>query len=473
MRTTRPTGTTDPAPAAPTPTHPGQRRPWRTDRLTTLWMIVSLLVATLVLLAHDFLPQPLWTAIHVVTLGILTNAIFQWSWFFARALLHLPSSDTRSGRDAALRVFLLNGSFLALVVGMWGAHPWLVVAGATLIGTVAAWHGLALVGAMRTRLGNRFAVVIRYYVAASAWLVLGCVLAGLIALAMFDPSAPPWLVSARDRMTLSHALVNLAGWVGLSMAGTLVTLGPTMLHTQIDPEALMRAVRALPGACVALALAAAGTISGIGLLHGGGLTVYAAILLWGIGVPLLRSAVHRLPRAYATWTLTAGTAWSATGVLAVSWLAITSAPTDLRNSVLKWLTILGAGGLAQIFVAALTYLMPVAVGGGPAAMRAGMKMLAQGGPARVAVRNTALVLVAATPGASATDPTGLLHTLEWMLVVVSYALDVIQLARAGACQARAKREQGTTLPPTTVAPLTLGRVTPATPVDTDGAPHER
>lgn len=106
-------------------------------------------------------------------------------------------------------------------------------------------------------------------------------------------------------------------------------------------------------------------------------------------------------------------------------------------------------------------------------MRAGMKMLAQGGPARVAVRNTALVLVAATPGASATDPTGLLHTLGWMLVVVSYALDVIQLARAGACQARAKREQGTTLPPTTVAPLTLGRVTPATPVDTDGAPHER
>ena len=74
----------------------------RTDRLTTAWMLVAVVVMAVGLGLRGALPQPLWTMVHVVTLGVLSNAILQWSWYFARALLHLPPGDRRSGRDLSL-----------------------------------------------------------------------------------------------------------------------------------------------------------------------------------------------------------------------------------------------------------------------------------------------------------------------------------------------------------------------------------
>ena len=142
-----------------------------------------------------------------------------------------------------------------------------------------------------------------------ASLLVGCVLAGFVTVAMFSGGAPAWLVAARDDVTLAHALVNVGGWVGLSMAGTLVTLGPTMLRTRIDPGAVSAAVGALPWLCggvlVAAGAACAGWMPGIGL----GLLVFAVAAALGVVVPLLRVAREKAPRAYATWTMSAGLAW--------------------------------------------------------------------------------------------------------------------------------------------------------------------
>ena len=43
-----------------------------------------------------------------------------------------------------------------------------------------------------------------------------------------------------------HALTNRLGWVGLTVTGTLLTLWPTMLRTQLDPTAEPRTRQALP-----------------------------------------------------------------------------------------------------------------------------------------------------------------------------------------------------------------------------------
>ena len=419
----------------PTRAAPPRRRRPRTDRLASVWLVAALVIAGIGLVSRSALPQPLWTLVHVVTLGVLTNAILQWSWYFARTLLRLPDDDPRAGRDAVIRTVAFNVVLVGLFAAMWTARTIAVVAFATGIGAVIAWHGLALLRAARTRLVSRFAVVVRFYVAAAAFLVVGSALAGIIAVAMLDPTAPAWTVDLRDRLTVAHALVNVGGWIGLSIAGTLVTLGPTMLRTRIDPHAVNLAVRALPLLVGGIAVAAVAAIGGIMPGVGIGLLLFVAALIPGIAVPLVRTALAKSPSTYATWTMTAGLAWVAVAVTAVSVGAFAAPDAGaLRASNLPWIAVLGIGGISQVFVGALTYLLPVVVGGGPAALRAGMAVLETGWPARVAVRNTAIGLLAVT-GTTGTD----LSTWWWALVLLTFAADVVLFAVAGARQVRVRR----------------------------------
>ncbi len=420
---------------AATPTAP---RRARTDQMTSAWMVAALVTLAVGLVDRHVLPQPLWTMIHVVALGVLTNAILQWSWYFARALLHLPAGDRRSGRDARVRAVAFNIALAGLVAAMWTGSVWGTVVAAGAVGTVIAWHGLALVRAARTRLASRFAVVIRYYVVAAGFLVVGCVLAGFVTVAMFAQGAPGWLLAARDDITLAHALVNVGGWVGLSMAGTLVTLGPTMLRTRMDPAAVHDAVVALPwlagGILLAATAACVGWMPGIGL----GLLVFAGAAAVGVVVPLVREARAKAPRTYATWTAGAGLGWVVVGLVAVAVEALTAPDAGaLLDRDLPWLAVLGAGGLAQVFVGAMTCLMPVVVGGGPEAARTGMRVLETGGVLRATVRNAALLLVTlARAGEQG------LGALWCALVLACFALDVVAFALAGVAQARARRAVG-------------------------------
>src|SRR5665648_424338 len=147
---------------------PGPPRRPRTDKLTTAWILAALATSAIMLTTRDWLPEPLWTSVHVVTLGVLTSSVLQWSWYFTRALLHLPATDRRSGRDATIRMLVFHTALVGLVAAMWTGQVVGTIAGAGAIGAIVAWHGLAIVRAARGRLGGRFAAVVRYYVAAAA-----------------------------------------------------------------------------------------------------------------------------------------------------------------------------------------------------------------------------------------------------------------------------------------------------------------
>ena len=134
----------------------------RTDRVTTVWMCVAAVAAAVTIVARGRIPQNLWTTIHLVTLGVLSNGIFQWSWYFTRALAHLAPDDRRAGRDNTVRIMAFNLSLLLLIGGMWSGMWHATVTGATAVGVIAAWHGWALLTASRERLASRFAVIIRY-----------------------------------------------------------------------------------------------------------------------------------------------------------------------------------------------------------------------------------------------------------------------------------------------------------------------
>ncbi len=404
---------------------------------------MALVTSALVLTTRGFLPEPLWTSVHVVTLGVLTSSILQWSWYFTRALLHLPATDRRSGRDATIRMFAFHLVLVGLVAAMWTGQVLGTIAGAGAIGAIIAWHGLALVRAARARLGGRFAAVIHYYVAAAAFLVIGCLLAGFLTVAMFSVGAPGWLLTAQDGLTLAHALVNLGGWLGLSITGTLVTLGPTILRTRIDPRALDDAVTALPvlvvGIGVAATAATVGWMPGVGI----GLLGFAAAATVGVGIPLVRAARTAGPTSFAGWTLGSGLAWTGVGLTAIAANAFVAADAaTLRDASLPWLAVLGAGGILQVLVGALSYLMPVVIGGGPAAVRTGMATLESAWPARTALRNTALVLLAVCTAAGVDEPAP-----WWGLVLVAYVVDVALMARAGVRQSHARRPGGFIAPP--------------------------
>lgn len=410
------------------------RRP-RTDRITSMWMIAALVSAAVSIAGRGTIPETWWTTIHLVTLGVLTNGILQWSWYFARGLLHLPPTDRRAGRDALVRSLAFNVALIGLVAGIWTGLLGLVLACAVAIGVAVAWHGLAMARAAKGALGSRYAPLLRFYVVAAALFVLGCAIAGLLTVALLQPDAWGWLASVRDELSIAHAIVMVAGWLGLSIAGTLVTLGPTMLRTRMDDVAAPWALRALPWLAAAVVVSAACAVAGWWALCGAALAVYGLGLVAAIVAPLVRSGAVKAPRDHATWSVACGLLWAGFGLVAVS-VGIMRAPdaASARDAAITWVALIGAGGLAQIFVGALSYLLPVVVGGGPAAVRVGIATIEWFSPARLAARNLSLVSLAVTTGTSSP-----LRWVWWAIIVATYAIDIGALGASGARQARARR----------------------------------
>lgn len=145
--------------------------------------------------------------------------------------------------------------------------------------------------------------------------------------------------------------------------------------------------------------------------------------------------------------------WSAVGVVGIATCAFTAADaTALRDASLPWVVLLGAGGVTQILVGALSYLMPVVIGGGPSAVRVGMGVIEVAWPARTALRASALTLLAVGSAGG-----GGLVSLWWAVVLAAYAVDVVVLAVAGVRQARSRAALGDARP--SPVPVTLTRRT--------------
>ena len=182
---------------------------------------------------HPFVAAPGWLLIHLLLLGAVTHSIVVWSDHFAETLLHAPTGPGERRRQS-WRLLVLNGGVLLVVAGVpsrvWG----LTLAGACLVAAAVGWHGASLVRRLRRSLPSRFRPLVRYYVAAAACLPVGAGLGAALARGLADP--------LHDRVMLAHVAVNVLGWMGLTVVGTLVTLWPTMLRTRIA-EGAERAAR--------------------------------------------------------------------------------------------------------------------------------------------------------------------------------------------------------------------------------------
>ncbi|MFC7110501.1 hypothetical protein ACFQQB_65035 [Nonomuraea rubra] len=234
----------------------------RANAIVVAWLGLTVAVA----LAGELLPAPRWLLIHVFLLGAVSTAILIWSEHFTVALLRVR---TPSGRGSLLRLAVLNVATVAVLAGV-ARGPWQVAAaGAALMVGVVLWHAAVLVRLVRQALPGRFGHVIGWYVSAAAALAAGGVLGGLLA-------AQAGHGVVHERLHAAHAEVNLLGWVGLTVLGTLFTLWPTVLRTRM-PDGTRRASRVgLRLAAPGLAVAVAGLLAGWRWVALAGLVTYAA-----------------------------------------------------------------------------------------------------------------------------------------------------------------------------------------------------
>lgn len=418
----------------------------RSDTFTSIWMIIAVAMAIVTLVVKNRMPQPLWTMIHLVTLGVLSNGIFQWSWFFARSLARLSADDPRARRHNTIRILIFNACFLLLFVSMW--LGWMVgtMIAATGIAAVAAWHGAEMLSVLRERLASRFVIVVRYYVCSASFFVLAALLASFVSATMFSPSIPEAPVAIRDRLTLAHALSGVAGWVGLTIGGTVITLGPTILRTRMSPDAVSGGVRVLLPWCLSLLLAIAGALLGVMPLVGAGILAVGTCAIVGIVCPYAKVLRNKGPREYSAWSFLLGLLWISVGVCALGVASLfVSTPSQLRALTLMWIPIIGIAGFAQLFQGALSYLMPVVIGGGPSVVRIGIAIIDWQYSLRLGLRNGALILELFLFFTSESSSVQVLRTAGWLLVIATFVIDVVIYAKTGVTQARARRARSETL----------------------------
>jgi nitrite reductase (NO-forming) len=219
--------------------------------------------------------------------------------------------------------------------------------------------------------------------------------------------------------------------VGLTVIGTIALLWPTVLHTRIE-GATVAAGPTLAVLVGGLALLALGCLADLRPLVALGVLVYLA----GLGRVLWEAAGHlrRAPAiSFAGWSLGAAQVWFALCTLGFG-VQVAAAPswTTAAAGVETLVPYFAVGFAAQILLGALSHLVPVVLGGGPAALKATAAELDRGGLVRVVLVNGGLALSLLPVSSSLTVALSLLivATLASFLVLFARALRTNHRVRA-------------------------------------------
>jgi hypothetical protein len=333
----------------------------------------------------DVLPGGRWLAVHLFTLGVLSNLILALTHHFAQTLLKAPP-----GSAAGRRFVLFNaGALLVLTFPASWRGP--LALGAVLVTAAVFWLYLDLRRMRRRSLGSRFIFVVRAYERACSAFMHGALLGMLLGIGVLGGA---WYGAVR----LAHLHVQILGWGGLVLLATVVFFGPTVMRTRIEPGADRTAAPALRYGATAL------TVSVVALIVTGAGDPYAlpARLLAAIGLagyataatviclPVLKAArrsggnVHgRLIGGACVWFPI--TIWAGVGLVATErWVLLDALGASLLIGV-----------LAQAIIGALGYLAPMVWTGGAQARSAARAQLERLPRVRLAVHNAAALAVVA------------------------------------------------------------------------------
>lgn len=342
-----------------------QPRPHRrTTQIKRNAVVVAWIFTALVLLAGKYAQLwpnlDAWAPLHAALLGALGSAITIWSAHFADTLLHRPAWGG---------VLMLNGRLglhsvgAALVITGVCINSQIVIGvGASCVAVSATLGVVAMVVQKRRAVAARMAALVDYYICSLSYLMVGALAGWSIKYFDFKGQAA-W----SNRMYLAHVPIMVLGVLGITVLGTLVVLWPTMLRTKMEPTAPRQAQRALPGLALAVAVIAFSglwrPLAGIGAL----LYLLSAV---AVVAPLWRTGARKGVTNYAGLSTAAALAWLAWCVIRLGVGVSYAANDDAARAVAHGLRLAVVSGFAlQILLAALSFLTPVMLGGGPAMSR--------------------------------------------------------------------------------------------------------
>ena len=235
-----------------------------------------------------------WLALHLAFLGGVSQLVLGAGQFFVCAFL-ATSPPGRPLMRAQLGVW--NGGTVLVAVGVTLHATLIVAAGAGLILSGLALFTAALI-AMQRRSLQRARWAVRWYQASAAGLAFGALLG--IALA----GGVSWRYGS---LLGAHIALNLAGWIGTAIVGTLHTFFPSLTATQLRFPQLQGATFLSWIAGVgAFAVGAALDLDGLVIAAWVGLLLAAALLGASIagslraalGVPTLPVTLTALAHAF-------------------------------------------------------------------------------------------------------------------------------------------------------------------------------
>jgi hypothetical protein len=361
-----------------------------------LWLVVG-----------DRLPGGRWFAVHLFTLGVLTNLVLTFSEHFARTVTRTE------GERAAWWPLLTNLGIVLVLVGLPSGLRPALVAGATILTGVVFAAYLRLRRMRRHAVGARFAWIVRVYERAHGAFIHGAVIGALLGVGLLPGG---WYLGGR----LAHLHANVLGWGGLTLLATLVFFGPTMARTRIEPGADERAARALrhgaSGLSVGIVLLLLTGIGGTAATAARvGAALGLAVFAWSataVCIPVAR-AVHRARATAARPLILAVCAWFPVVVWAD--VAIVAAGRW------RWVDALGVaalgGVLAQAILAALVYLAPMLRGRSTGDRETIRERLERGARTRVVLFD--LGVVASVVGALRLVDVGPLAGLGWVTIAAT------------------------------------------------------
>jgi nitrite reductase (NO-forming) len=322
----------------------------------------------------------LWLPLHLALAGAVSVAIAGAMQNFALALTAAPAP---AGLLVAAQFGLLNTGVLLLAVRHPTGTTWAVQVGGGAFVASAALLGWLVVRARRIGLNQRHQLPIAMYLAAVAAVLVGGTLGALLGTGLIP--ARNWAAARHAHLTL-----NVLGWASFTIAGTLVTLLPTVLRIRMPDWHGTATGVALVTGVAAMALGLGVDVAPLAAAGGAGIAVGSLGVAW-MAVLALRTP-RRWPVPVAAKHLVTALAWFVVGSVALPFVLAGGAASFARHREV-FLAVFVAGWVLQTLLGAWQYLLPMARPGHPDDRRRQLGAIELGATLQVLAYNAGVLLL--------------------------------------------------------------------------------